>query len=122
MQDERAHAEEKPADAAPVAADATPEAAPQVRTAAVKERKPKRKYGLALYLAWCKRCAICGEFCPTGALVNDEVGTPSIADEDKCAGCMQCMYRCPDFCVEVFEKKAANAEGAASAAKKEDAA
>jgi len=68
--------------------------------------RAKRKFGIALYHAWCKRCGICGEFCPTKALRNDELGAPLVMDEDKCVGCMQCMHRCPDFCVEVYEKTA----------------
>jgi 2-oxoglutarate ferredoxin oxidoreductase subunit delta len=72
--------------------------------AAPKVPRVKRRWGISLYHAWCKKCSICGEFCPTEALINDELGTPVVADEDKCTGCMQCVHRCPDFCVEVFEK------------------
>ena len=77
----------------------TPSAAPKARVP-----RSKRKFGISLYHAWCKRCSICGAFCPTEALINDELGTPLVVDEDKCNGCLQCMHRCPDFCVEVYEK------------------
>jgi 2-oxoglutarate ferredoxin oxidoreductase subunit delta len=70
----------------------------------VRVPRSKRKFGISLYHAWCKRCSICGAFCPTEALINDELGTPLVVDEDKCNGCLQCMHRCPDFCVEVYEK------------------
>jgi 2-oxoglutarate ferredoxin oxidoreductase subunit delta len=93
--------------------------APAAKSLAKPIPKSKRKFGIALYQAWCKRCGICGEFCPTGSIVNDELGMPSVADEDKCVGCMQCMQRCPDFCVEVHEKKAAPASGAAKSEPKE---
>ena len=88
-----APAEEGPAASAPQAAPATP-----------KAPRAKRKYRISLYHAWCKKCGICGEFCPTEALINDEVGTPLVAEEDRCTGCMQCVHRCPDFCVEVYER------------------
>jgi 2-oxoglutarate ferredoxin oxidoreductase subunit delta len=78
---------------------------------ALKLPRAKRKYGISLYHAWCKKCSICGEFCPAEALINDEVGTPIVADEDKCNGCMQCVHRCPDFCVEVYERTAPPADG-----------
>jgi 2-oxoglutarate ferredoxin oxidoreductase subunit delta len=74
--------------------------------AAATRARAKRSFTISLYLAWCKRCGICGAFCPTEALVNDPLGTPLVADEAKCNGCLQCMHRCPDFCVEVDEKSA----------------
>ncbi len=81
--------------------------APVASPPAPKVRMPRsqRKFGISLYHAWCKRCSICGAFCPTEALINDELGTPLVVDEEKCNGCLQCMHRCPDFCVEVYEKK-----------------
>ncbi|MGD0089168.1 MAG: 4Fe-4S dicluster domain-containing protein [Planctomycetota bacterium] len=86
-------------------------------SAAAGSAKPaprrKRKFGIAIYHAWCKKCGICGEFCPTKALRNDELGMPLVSDEDKCVGCMQCMHRCPDFCVEVYEKTAPEAPSVA---------
>jgi 2-oxoglutarate ferredoxin oxidoreductase subunit delta len=81
-----------------------PATEPAAAPTAPKVRRAKRRWGISLYQAWCKKCSICGEFCPTEALINDELGTPVVADEDKCTGCMQCVHRCPDFCVEVFEK------------------
>jgi 2-oxoglutarate ferredoxin oxidoreductase subunit delta len=88
-------------DAQPAERDApvTPPPAPKARVP-----RSKRKFGISLYHAWCKRCSICGAFCPTDALINDELGTPLVVDEDKCNGCLQCMHRCPDFCVEIYEK------------------
>jgi 2-oxoglutarate ferredoxin oxidoreductase subunit delta len=79
---------------APASGSATAKPAPRA----------KKKFGISLYRAWCKRCGICAEFCPTHALVNDEYSNPVVLDEDKCVGCMQCMHRCPDFCVEVYER------------------
>jgi 2-oxoglutarate ferredoxin oxidoreductase subunit delta len=86
-------------DERPPEGDAPVAPAPKVRVP-----RSKRKFGISLYHAWCKRCSICGSFCPTEALINDELGTPLVVDEDKCNGCLQCMHRCPDFCVEVYEK------------------
>ncbi len=73
-------------------------------TAPLRTPRSKRSYGISLYHAWCKRCSICGEFCPSQALVNDDLGVPHVVDDAKCTGCMQCVHRCPDFCVEVYEK------------------
>jgi 2-oxoglutarate ferredoxin oxidoreductase subunit delta len=97
--------------------------APASGSAAVKPApRPKKKFGISLYRAWCKRCGICAEFCPTHALVNDEYTNPVVLDEDKCVGCMQCMHRCPDFCVEVYERaEPGAAPGAQTPAKGADA-
>jgi 2-oxoglutarate ferredoxin oxidoreductase subunit delta len=66
--------------------------------------KAKRTFGISIYKAWCKRCGICAEFCPSHALICNEEGEPFVAGEEKCCGCLQCMHRCPDFCVEVYER------------------
>ena len=76
----------------------------------------KRKFGISLYKAWCKRCGICAEFCPNHALISDEWGEPFVADEGKCSGCLQCMHRCPDFCVEVYERVRVGGDAGAAAA------
>ena len=88
--------------------------------AAVQESqgaRKKRRFEISIYLAWCKRCGICGAFCPTKTLVNDELGQPVIADASKCIGCLQCMHRCPDFCVEVSEKEGGTGSAAPTAGK-----
>jgi len=98
-----------------------PAARPAAAGAAKAAAKPRRRFGIALYHAWCKRCGICGEFCPTKAIVNDDLGAPMVVDESKCVGCMQCMHRCPDFCVEVYEKAAAPEQKDRTASKPEPA-
>jgi len=99
-------ATEQKAPAAPSTAPAPRPATAGAQSSAKPAPRSKRKFGISLYHAWCKRCSICGEFCPTKAIVNDELGVPKVTDEDKCVGCMQCVFRCPDFCVEVYEKPA----------------
>ena len=64
-------------------------------------RKPKAKFSITFYRAWCKECGICGEFCPTHAIVCDELGRPRVADADACINCHNCEYRCPDFAVTI---------------------
>jgi 2-oxoglutarate ferredoxin oxidoreductase subunit delta len=91
---------------APAAASAPRPASGSPASSVKPAARTRRKFSIALYHAWCKRCSICGEFCPTKAIVNDELGVPWVTDEDKCVGCMQCVFRCPDFCVEVFERPA----------------
>ncbi len=50
---------------------------------------------------WCKKCAICVEFCPTDVLELDKKGRPRIADEEKCTECSLCELRCPDLAIEI---------------------
>jgi 2-oxoglutarate ferredoxin oxidoreductase subunit delta len=78
----------------------TPVAAP---VKAKPAAKAKKRHHISIFPAWCKQCGICGAFCGTKAIVNDESGAPIVADEQKCVGCMQCVFRCPDFCIEVSE-------------------
>lgn len=45
-------------------------------------------------LSACKRCSLCGIFCPENAIIFDEQGYPRI-DYDHCKGCLLCMKQCP---------------------------
>ncbi len=46
-------------------------------------------------LARCKRCGICGHFCPTEAIAFDEQGLPFLADPEACTSCNLCQDMCP---------------------------
>ena len=70
----------------------------------VTKRKKKDKFSITFYHAWCKECGICGEFCPTHAIVCDELGRPRVADADACINCHACEYRCPDFAVTIHKR------------------
>ncbi len=63
--------------------------------------KNKKKYEIAIYNAWCKRCGICKEFCPKKVLDFDETGAMAVISPDECIGCRHCELRCPDFAIEI---------------------
>ena len=54
---------------------------------------------------WCKKCGICIALCPKGVYVAGDFGNPIIKNPSDCIQCMQCELRCPDFAIEVEEKK-----------------
>jgi 2-oxoglutarate ferredoxin oxidoreductase subunit delta len=54
---------------------------------------------------WCKKCGICITFCPKKVLVPDDQGKPVVQNPEKCIQCMLCEIHCPDFAIEVEEKK-----------------
>lgn len=76
-----------------------------MRSEAPKESKAARESRVEIDLHWCKSCGICAGFCPPGALVADETGTPRLADPGKCTGCGICELMCPDFAIEVHKKR-----------------
>ncbi|MBC7109647.1 MAG: 4Fe-4S binding protein [Archaeoglobi archaeon] len=48
----------------------------------------------------CKKCGICVEICPKGALhLNSELQV----DFERCASCGFCEIYCPDFALEVVK-------------------
>ncbi|MGI6096801.1 MAG: 4Fe-4S dicluster domain-containing protein [Dethiobacteria bacterium] len=53
----------------------------------------------------CKKCRICIEMCPKGALDVDADGTAYLAHPDKCTLCELCSWVCPDFAVDVKKEK-----------------
>ncbi|XPV76671.1 MAG: [FeFe] hydrogenase, group A [Desulfovibrio sp.] len=60
----------------------------------------------------CEGCGECEEYCPTGAMQEQEDGTRIIVDPVACVNCGQCMINCPygaiqeevSFVDELFEK------------------
>ncbi|MFT8315803.1 MAG: 4Fe-4S dicluster domain-containing protein [Clostridium sp.] len=59
----------------------------------------------------CKECGYCTEVCPKGIFVikksfNEKGYRPVDAvDTEKCIGCLKCFYICPDFAIDVKEKR-----------------
>jgi 2-oxoglutarate ferredoxin oxidoreductase subunit delta len=47
----------------------------------------------------CKRCGICSHFCPEGAIVDVDNGTPVLKYPEKCTSCGLCEDMCPDWAV-----------------------
>jgi len=54
---------------------------------------------------YCKGCALCVEFCPSGVLaVSEELNRkgyypPVVVKEHDCHGCRLCELLCPEFAV-----------------------
>jgi 2-oxoglutarate ferredoxin oxidoreductase subunit delta len=78
----------------------------------------KKKFRGVVYVApeRCKGCAICVEFCPTGAITMsskfDSKGYhyPEFTYPDKCTGCGLCGMYCPDFAIYGFREKIGEGE------------
>ena len=66
---------------------------------------PKRPVLITVNEKWCKKCGICISFCPKGVFIPDDVGKPIVKSPEQCIQCMLCEIRCPDFAIEVEEKK-----------------
>ena len=69
----------------------------------------KREFTVDINNKFCKACGICVNLCTTKVLGRDDEGRALVVDEAACVGCRNCERHCPDFCIEVFEKKEAEA-------------
>jgi len=49
----------------------------------------------------CKKCGLCIYFCPQKVLTGAPGELPKVQTMEKCAGCLACFDRCPDFAIEV---------------------
>ncbi|MCK4957306.1 MAG: 4Fe-4S binding protein, partial [Candidatus Cloacimonetes bacterium] len=63
----------------------------------VKTEGDYKKCPVYIYHDWCKKCGICVEFCPTGALASKPDGSPYVKAPEKCIHCELCDRLCPDF-------------------------
>ncbi|OAA29758.1 ferredoxin [Kosmotoga arenicorallina S304] len=68
----------------------------------------KKKFYVHINDSFCKKCGICYWICPTKTIVKGELGKPEVTDHDKCIGCLMCENACPDFAIDVVERKAVN--------------
>lgn len=51
----------------------------------------------------CKKCGICIAFCPKQVFVSGYKDYPEAQYVEKCTACKLCVFRCPDFALEVRE-------------------
>jgi 2-oxoglutarate ferredoxin oxidoreductase subunit delta len=66
--------------------------------------------------ARCKRCGICTNFCPFGAIAQKKDGTPYLAKPELCTSCRLCEDMCPDWAIRL----AAADRGEADSGQEED--
>lgn len=78
---------------------------PMIETGSASNPASARSNRVEINLQWCKSCSICVAFCPTNALMADDMGAPQFTHPEKCTGCGLCEMMCPDFAIEVFKKR-----------------
>lgn len=73
--------------------------------------KTDRKYNVRVYEEGCKECGYCIEVCPRQVFTvaryfNDKGYRPVRAEfADRCIGCRRCFFLCPDFSIDVTDRK-----------------
>ncbi|MFH1539282.1 MAG: 4Fe-4S binding protein [bacterium] len=78
---------------------------------AAKKKKKKsdqpldKHFHIECFTAWCKKCRICIAFCPVDALREGDDGCPEMVVPHRCTGCGLCEVLCPDFAIDVIERK-----------------
>ena len=68
-------------------------------------KKQNKKYTISIYNVWCKICGICIAFCPKNVLGFNDEDKLIATNPDNCIGCGLCELRCPDYAIEINEKK-----------------
>ncbi|MBU0513679.1 MAG: 4Fe-4S binding protein [Proteobacteria bacterium] len=70
-----------------------------------RDSRPDGESGIVSFFPlWCKRCGNCVEFCPRGALAQDEQKRPFLDKPERCTKCGLCEMLCPDFAICVAEE------------------
>ena len=70
-----------------------------------------RQFEVNLYGDGCKECSYCVEVCGLGVFgpadkFNEKGYLPmEVQHPERCVGCLACFYACPDFSIDVSEKK-----------------
>jgi formate dehydrogenase beta subunit len=66
-----------------------------------------RSYSVELNFLLCKGCGYCKEICEMGVFEGSDTFNPSgyqpmsVASIDRCVGCLNCLYICPDFAISI---------------------
>lgn len=58
----------------------------------------------------CRRCRLCGAYCPDGCIGFDREGFPDI-DYRHCKGCLICMAQCPSRAIRAIPELGGHREG-----------
>lgn len=58
----------------------------------------------------CRRCRLCGAYCPDGCITFDATGCPDI-DYEHCKGCLICMAQCPSRAIGTVPEQGDRREG-----------
>lgn len=69
----------------------------------------KKRFTVTVYPENCKECGYCVEVCKFGVLVPTKnfnkkgYRTVAVQNAEKCVGCRQCFFVCPDYAIDVEE-------------------
>jgi 2-oxoglutarate ferredoxin oxidoreductase subunit delta len=66
--------------------------------------QPKKSYEHIIRERFCKGCSICVAFCPK-QVFGLRCGKVYAEHPELCIGCKMCELRCPDFAIEVHERR-----------------
>jgi formate dehydrogenase beta subunit len=72
----------------------------------------QRDYIVEVNFLLCKDCGYCKEICTLGVFQKSDTFNPSgyrpmtAASTDRCIGCLNCSYICPDFAIQIKENDA----------------
>jgi len=70
-----------------------------------------RDYSVEVNAVLCKDCGYCKEVCILGVFQQSEIFNPSgykpmvAGKTDRCIGCYNCLYICPDFAIEIERRE-----------------
>jgi len=82
----------------------TPATSNRVKTGLWRSVRP------AIDQTLCKRCRMCGAYCPDGCIIFDAADYPDI-DYEHCKGCLICMAQCPSRAIRAIPEHDKNREG-----------
>ncbi len=75
-----------------------------------------RDYSAEVNSLLCKDCGYCKEVCALGVFQESDAFNPSgykpmrAVNTDRCIGCLNCLYICPDFAIEINVKHAVSSQ------------